>query len=62
MKCRFIVLVFALALSNCKASGTSVLLFAGAGTSPNDVAAIARLLDESRISYSTATSAELDEG
>jgi hypothetical protein len=38
-----------------------VLLFNGTGTSPNDVAAIEALLEKSRISYSTANSAQMDE-
>ncbi|HEV7425950.1 MAG TPA: BPL-N domain-containing protein [Thermoanaerobaculia bacterium] len=38
----------------------SVLLFNGTGTSPND-AAIETLLKKSRISYSTASSAQLDD-
>jgi hypothetical protein len=39
----------------------SVILFNGTGTSSNDVAAIETLLETSRISYSTANSAQLDE-
>lgn len=38
----------------------SVLLFNGTGTSPNDVAAIETLLARDEISYSTASSAQLD--
>ncbi|HEV7484178.1 MAG TPA: BPL-N domain-containing protein [Thermoanaerobaculia bacterium] len=38
-----------------------MLLFNGTGTSLNDVAAIETLLEKSRISYSTANSAQLDE-
>jgi glutamine amidotransferase-like uncharacterized protein len=38
-----------------------ILLFNGTGTSPNDVAAIESLLEKSRISYSTASSPQLDE-
>lgn len=37
-----------------------VLLFAGAGTTPNDVAAIETILDGSRLSYSTADSSQLN--
>ncbi len=37
-----------------------VLLFNGTGTSPNDVAAIEKLLEGSRIGYSTADSAQLN--
>jgi hypothetical protein len=38
-----------------------ILLFNGTGTSPNDVPAIETLLEKSRICYSTASSAQLDE-
>ncbi|MGA8807010.1 MAG: BPL-N domain-containing protein [Thermoanaerobaculia bacterium] len=38
-----------------------VLLFNGTGSSPNDVAAIETLLTESRISYSTVSSTQLDD-
>jgi hypothetical protein len=67
----FLVL-FWLTLSGCDRPGASavrltsgrvppVLLFNGTGTSPNDVAAIETLLKKSQISYSTASSAQLDE-
>ncbi len=39
---------------------TSVLLFNGRGTSPNDVAALEDILRESGLRYSTASSARLD--
>jgi glutamine amidotransferase-like uncharacterized protein len=66
------LVVFAITLSNCnrpRASAVpltsghvaSVLLFNGTGTSPNDVAAIEALLEKSRISYSTASSSQLDD-
>jgi len=66
----FIVL-FVLNLAGCDRPAASavpltsgrvppVLLFNGTGTSPNDVAAIEALLEKSRISYSTANSAQLD--
>jgi hypothetical protein len=68
----FCLALFALSLSGCDRSGAAavpltsgrvplVLLFNGTGTSPNDVAAIANLLEKSRISYATASSAQLDE-
>ena len=68
----FCLALFALNLSGCNRPGASavpltsgrvppVLLFNGTGTSPNDVAAIETLLEKSRISYSTASSAQLDE-
>jgi hypothetical protein len=64
--------LFALNLSRCDRPGASavpltsrpvppILLFNGTGTSPNDVAAIETVLEKSRISYSTANSAQLDE-
>ncbi len=69
---RFLCLaLFVLNLSGCDRPDASadpltsdrvpgVLLFNGTGTSPNDVAAIETLLDKSRISYSTTSSAQLD--
>src|SRR4051794_24713735 len=68
----FCLALFALILAGCDRPGDSavpltsghvpsVLLFNGTGTSPNDVAAIETLLEKSRISYSTASSAQLDE-
>ena len=65
------VALFALTLSACDRPGASavsvtvgrvpaVLLFNGTGTSPNDVVAIEVLLQKNRISYSTASSAQLD--
>ena len=67
----FCLLLLALNLSGCDRPGASavpltsgrvppVLLFNGTGTSPNDVAAIETVLEKSRISYSTASSAQLD--
>jgi glutamine amidotransferase-like uncharacterized protein len=38
----------------------SILLFSGRGTSPNDVAALERILTDGRFSYSTASSQQLD--
>src|SRR3954451_21594354 len=49
------------AVSLTSVDAPPVLLFNGTGTSPNDVAAIETLLEKSRISYSTASSAQLDE-
>jgi hypothetical protein len=68
----FCFALFALTLAGCDRPGGSavpltsgrvppILLFNGTGTSPNDVAAIETLLEKSRISYSTASSAQLDE-
>src|SRR5437764_609308 len=67
----FCLALFAFNLSGCHRTGASavslttervpgVLLFNGTGTSSNDVAAIETILEESRISYSTASSAKLD--
>jgi hypothetical protein len=67
-----LIALFVLNLSGCNRPGASavpltsgrvppVLLFNGTGTSPNDVAAIETLLENSRIAYSTANSAQLDE-
>jgi len=52
--------LFALHLWSCHRPG-AVLLFNGTGISPNDVAAIETLLEKNGISYSTASSAQLDE-
>jgi hypothetical protein len=41
-------------------SGASILLFNGTGTSPNDVAAIARILTEKGFEYATANSKQLN--
>jgi hypothetical protein len=38
----------------------SILLFNGTGTSPNDVVALERILDENHFSYATANSRQLD--
>lgn len=68
----FCLALFALNLAGCDRPGASavpltsgrvpgILLFNGTGTSPNDVAAIETLLEKSRISYSTASSAQMDE-
>jgi hypothetical protein len=68
----FCLVLFALNLSSCDRPGASaatltsghvppILLFNGTGTSPNDVAAIETLLEKSGISYSTASSAQMDE-
>jgi glutamine amidotransferase-like uncharacterized protein len=68
----FCLVLFALNLSGCDRPGASavpltsgrvppILLFNGTGTSPNDVAAIETLLEKSQMSYSTASSGQLDE-
>jgi glutamine amidotransferase-like uncharacterized protein len=56
----FCVALIALNLSACDRRRSLVLLFAGTGTSPNDVTAIETLLDQNDIPYDTASSAELD--
>jgi glutamine amidotransferase-like uncharacterized protein len=68
----FCLVLLALNVLGCNRPGSSavpltsgrvppVLLFKGTRTSPNDVAAIETLLETSQISYSTASSAQLDE-
>lgn len=42
-------------------SGAPILLFAGHGTSPNDVVAIERILADRQLVYATATSRQLDD-
>jgi len=48
----------------CRSTGggetAPVLLFTGTGTSPGDVVAVRRILDDSGLAYATATSAQLD--
>src|SRR3954470_8450370 len=63
----FCLTLFALSLLGCNRAipltsgrASDVLLFNGTGTSRNDVVAIETLLEKSRISYSTADSAQLD--
>jgi len=66
------VALISLAVSGCKTAGGSaipltsdtvppVLLFNGAGTSPNDVAAVERILNELQLTYSTADSSQMNE-
>src|SRR5215510_9285203 len=58
-----ILIVAALALlSSCRTSSGSpdILLFNGGGTSPNDVAALERILDENHFNYATANSRQLN--
>lgn len=54
----------ALALSACGPPASTtvppILLFSGRGTSPNDVAAIERILSDKHFSYATADSAQLN--
>jgi glutamine amidotransferase-like uncharacterized protein len=48
--------------SSTRANGSSkVLLFSGAGTSPNDVAAIETILGSNHLNYSTANSLQLNQ-
>lgn len=63
-------IVLALAMAACDRSGPArplaakasnkVLLFVGRGASPNDTAALARMLTDGRIDHTTATSRQLD--
>ncbi|HTR79520.1 MAG TPA: BPL-N domain-containing protein [Gemmatimonadaceae bacterium] len=41
-------------------AGVPILLFAGNGTSPEDVAAVERILDDGQVGYATATSRQLN--
>lgn len=54
-----------LALAACApdvpSSPPSILLFAGTGTSPNDVAAVESILDANHLGFATATSAQLND-
>src|SRR5262245_26258419 len=53
-----------LSLAGCAQSESnpdaSILLFSGTGTSPSDVAAIAKILQESGLEYATANSKQLN--
>lgn len=62
MALRLTLAVIAMALAGCRASGDrrSILLFNGAGTSPNDVTALERILEHERLDYSTAWSWQLN--
>lgn len=46
--------------SAASGGGADILLFAGAGTSPNDVTAIKAILKESGLAYSTADTAQMN--
>jgi glutamine amidotransferase-like uncharacterized protein len=46
---------------NSDATNASILLFNGTGTSPNDVAAVAKILDEKGLDYTTASSKRLND-
>ena len=56
------LILLALAACNRPASPdrAPILLFSGKGTSPGDVDAVERILDESHLAYATATSAQLN--
>jgi glutamine amidotransferase-like uncharacterized protein len=71
----FLVALLLFSLTACGASGSTnhaaakgtnastapiILLFTGRGTSPNDVAALERILSENHFSYSTASSPQLN--
>jgi hypothetical protein len=65
MRAIILALVVALGASvACRSAGggetAPVLLFTGTGTSPGDVVAVRRILDDSGLAYATATSAQLD--
>ena len=58
------IVFVSLALAACEPSvpraSAPILLFAGAGTSPEDLAAVERVLDRGNLSYTTATSRQLN--
>lgn len=58
----FIYLVVITAFSSCSNSvkNADVLLFAGTGTSPNDVAAVEAILNNNHINYATVTTSQLN--
>jgi glutamine amidotransferase-like uncharacterized protein len=60
----FVLCLGLLSLSGCARresnSGASILLFNGTGSSPNDVAAIARILRARGFEYATANSKQLN--
>jgi glutamine amidotransferase-like uncharacterized protein len=51
----------ACAIRSTSSGPPAILLFNGSGTSPNDVAAVEKLLNESDFSYTTANSQQLNE-
>lgn len=59
------ILLFALCAAACRPAAESarppILLFAGAGTSPNDVAAVERILEGETLAYRTTSSAALNQ-
>jgi glutamine amidotransferase-like uncharacterized protein len=62
--CRPLIVFGSLALTACAPSlpnaSAPILLFAGAGTSPGDIAAVERVLDRNNLQYATATSRQLN--
>lgn len=54
------MLAFA-ALGACHTASPDILVFAGAGTSPNDIVAVERILDDNNLAYTTATSQQLND-
>src|SRR5215213_8384362 len=59
-----VAFLISLAATACEppapSSGAPVLLFAGKGTSAGDVAAVERILNDAHLTYSTATSRQLN--
>lgn len=59
------VLLILVALTACKQPAASarapILLFTGRGTSPGDVDAVERILDDNHLAYATATSPQLNQ-
>jgi len=57
-----IALTFSAAATSIGSGGNApILLFDGIGTSPNDVAAVAMILNSNHLNYSTANSSELNQ-
>jgi glutamine amidotransferase-like uncharacterized protein len=65
VRCLAVLMLTGLTLTACArtepATAASILLFSGAGTSPNDVAAIAKILKERGFDFATANSKQLNE-
>ena len=59
---QLVYLLFAIGIAHCKSPGKEapILLYNGAGTSPNDVAAIENLLSANRLEFSLANSGQLN--
>jgi glutamine amidotransferase-like uncharacterized protein len=56
----FITIICILILPACNTGQAPILLFNGSGASPNDVAAVANILDNNQLNYTTVNSSELN--